>query len=1157
MKHIKKNRLSLAFILFLFAGLFFAFSLSDSFGGNRGQRGNRGGRITAVPPAPDATPGSGTLNPDPASMVNWAGAPAVASNPNDETTCVDGVNCDTFVITLSGTPADWVGKKAHLEIQFDATADDFDVFVHKGATNTGALVGSAATSMQPEVVELDPSNPAIGTGQFSVHVVYYIAVTGDVYNGVATVVGGAVPTPTPSPGITPTPAPTAGAPRYQIYVAPDGVADDAGEPSNGVNWNSEQSFTNNSITTGAPNPPIPNGGTSTYFGGFLPYLLTTLFDDCSSPANATWVEHALTIAATTRAAGDPILFTDRGWPAYSGTPENLGTGRTFVSQLEGLTPAGSTTEYTDDDGNSFLPSEGGAPSGLDHQTIGGGPFHTPLPSGLVYPNAVYYASQSIAAATAELSFDGGITFPLQTPMFTAADCAGLHGHVKLGPDGTAFVPDKGCGGPGVPLLDGGLASAVVSEDNNATWQIRPIPGAMTSGNDDPSIGVATDSNTIFLGYQAADGHARIAVSHDKGVTWQHDTDVGLLAGVRNCAFPAVVAGDGEQNGANTSRAAFAYFGTETGGSDADQPTFPGVWYLYVSTTFDGGVTWTTQNVTPGDPIQRGGICGTGACRNLLDFFGADIDRQGRVLIGGEDGCIGGCVNGGANSFTAQGFIARQSGGKRMYAQYDPVEPNIPGAPGVTATISGSTVNLSWPVPDSGGSIITGYNVYRGTSGVFTPIATVSQPTYTDTAYPAGSAYRVTAVNALGESAYCHDVTPVTAAPPVNTCVLPGTLVIDDTNADGSDADMAPNQPVDGSVNVRQLYIAEPFIGAGQNQLVFSLQDAPSLTGTAPANTQWYIVWNRHNATAQFDRFYVAMTTDASGATSFEYGNFGVALDPTNPSPTANTPVKIGDADSGSYDPATGLITITLSNSKAEMADGGYGAGNDLSGVNVRTFYNRADPGQRSQNNASDITVDGSYHIVGNAACVPGATLVRAVSRLTHGSAGPFDIRLTPVTSESAIECRIGEGTGGGTYHIVFLFAQPVTATGATSSAGTATVTPNVPASEVTVNLTGVTQDPQLITVTLQGVSAGDGGTPADVQVPFILLIGDINASGAVNSTDISQTKTESGNVADAENFRQDVTVNGVINSSDIGIIKSKSGTQYPPPANGPQKRGQK
>src|SRR5205814_4366194 len=158
--------------------------------------------------------------------------------------------------------------------------------------------------------------------------------------------------------------------------------------------------------------------------------------------------------------------------------------------------------------------------------------------------------------------------------------------------------------------------------------------------------------------------------------------------VLNCAFPAVVAGD-------PNRAAFDFFGTETGGENWQcgqgddcsangtginaRPPFTGVWYLYVASTYDGGVTWTTQNITPGDPVQRGGICQSSTCRNLLDFFDATIDKEGRILIGYDDGCITPqCINGdptlpagGQNDFTAKGVIARQSGGKRMFAAYDP------------------------------------------------------------------------------------------------------------------------------------------------------------------------------------------------------------------------------------------------------------------------------------------------------------------------------------------------------------------------------------------------------------------------------------------------------------------------------------------------------
>jgi len=64
-------------------------------------------------------------------------------------------------------------------------------------------------------------------------------------------------------------------------------------------------------------------------------------------------------------------------------------------------------------------------------------------------------------------------------------------------------------------------------------------------------------------------------------------------------------------------------------------------------------------------------------------------------------------------------------------------------------------------------------------------------------------------------------------------------------------------------------------------------------------------------------------------------------------------------------------------------------------------------------------------------------------------------------------------------------------------------------------------------------------------VPMGVLLGDTTGNGSVNSSDISQAKSNSGQVTSAANFRTDVTVNGVINSSDIGIVKANSGTSLP------------
>lgn len=1151
-KIIKKTSRITAFIFLILAG-FVLLTLSTIAAGpsKKPELTVRGKKL------PAATPSSGMLNPA-GGTVTWSGT-VLGVNVFDETTCADGATCDTYTVTLSGTPADWTGKKARVTISWDFTlGDDFDVVIHKGS-NSGPVVGSATTSdtANPEVLEIDPNAPNVGTGIFTVHVIYFFAFPTDTYNGEATVVGAAA-TPTPNPTTTPTPTPLpVGQPRFQTYAAPRGIGEDAGEPSIGSNWQSEnvvrtdQTFANS-------NGPIPNGGTTNYYGGFLSEMLRITFDDCSSPAKDLWEKKPLFLAATPRPVGDPILFTDHT------------TGRTFVTQEESA--AGATTDVTDDDGETFQPSQGaGVPAGIDHETIGGGPYALPTPNPTPsYPHAVYYASQNVSDARCSRSDDGGITFGPAIPMFTGAQCAGLHGHIKVAPDGTVYVPDKACG-LGLPGVLGGKASVIVSEDNGITWNIRTIPDGDSFDEWDASAGVATDG-TLYVGYQGTQDYgngmtgtpARIAVSHNKGVTWSPSVDVGAQLGIKNMVFPTVVAGDPD-------RAAFAFYGTttpdgpnqdHTGGTNNDPTLFTGDWYLFVATTFDGGMTWVTQNVTPNDPVQRGPICGDSTCRNLLDFFDATIDKRGRVLVGWEDGCIGGCANGGPNSFTAKATISRQSGGKRMFGVYDPSEPILAGAPRVSGYLNAAhtAIELSWPQPDNGGSTITAYKIYRriGTGGAFTLLATTNVPSYhDDTGFDANSNndyYHVTAVNDKGEGPYCGDFVP-SPIPPPTPCVLPGILAIDDVNADGSDNDSGQNTPIDGSVNVKKLFVAEPFVSPVVDKLFFTIQVAPSILGYAPPNSQWYIIWNRQGTDtgdpndALFDRMYVAMKTDANGTPSFEYGKFGIPINtspPPPPDPNANTPKKVGDADSGSYDPLTGLIKITLSNDKLraiEVAAGPtYGAGSDLAGLNVRTYFNRPDPGQRSQNNASDITDDSSYSLVGNASCASPPQLVRAFSRKMHLNVGTFDIRLFP--GSDGIECR--DGGANKEYQVVFSFATPVTFTGASvtpAAGGTAhVVNTTTNGNEVIVNLDNVSNE-QTITVSLLGAAAG--GPPSDLSVKMGVLFADANANKSVTGSDVNGCKAVVGLPVTEDSFRYDVNLTGTLTGSDVNVIKGQVGTSLP------------
>jgi hypothetical protein len=110
---------------------------------------------------------------------------------------------------------------------------------------------------------------------------------------------------------------------------------------------------------------------------------------------------------------------------------------------------------------------------------------------------------------------------------------------------------------------------------------------------------------------------------------------------------------------------------------------------------------------------------------------------------------------------------------------------VPAAPSITATAGNSTVGLSWSAPANGGSAITGYKVYRGTSaGTETLLATVGNVTvYADNSAVNGTTYfyRVAAVNGVGEGAQSNEVsaTPASApgAPSLSASAGSGTVAL--------------------------------------------------------------------------------------------------------------------------------------------------------------------------------------------------------------------------------------------------------------------------------------------------------------------------------------------------------------------------------------------
>src|SRR6266404_1044994 len=372
--------------------------------------------------------------------VSWDFGPVVAgtvTNVGIQDVCPPGI-CDDHDLTVvlpapAGTFYQTMTAKLTITYTWTSTVPtDLDIFAisPSGADHGPGSPDDTSTGSGIEVLTVtDPVD-----GVWHVRSVAALAPMPTSAHAVATLTTAARPTTAPPP------PPAPGAPTFVNYPAPDDCTapntppgciqpavgsstastHGAGEPSIGVNWSTGKAF-------------LEAGN----------HTLRVTFNDAAKPATSTWEDKRSPFA---RVSLDPILFTDDGRMG--------GTNRTFSSQLNGVT---SELSFTDDDADNWLPTQGsGQPAGVDHQTVGGGPYAAPAPPVHTYPHAIYYCSQDIATAFCSRSDDGGLTFGPGVPiyLFTTVSgvdrpvapgtCGGLHGHARVSPGGTAYVPNEKC-----------------------------------------------------------------------------------------------------------------------------------------------------------------------------------------------------------------------------------------------------------------------------------------------------------------------------------------------------------------------------------------------------------------------------------------------------------------------------------------------------------------------------------------------------------------------------------------------------------------------------------------------------------------------------------------------------------------------------------------
>lgn len=349
---------------------------------------------------------------------------------------------------------------------------------------------------------------------------------------------------------------------------------------------------------------------------------------------------------------DPYLWVDPS------------TDRVFVDHLY---LACSYLSFSDDYGATWVanPVACGL-AGNDHQKMTTGPYRAPLQATPAYPNVVYYAYNGLAAGSrVSMSYDGGITWPLNTQTVPSGQCSGgLHGNIHSSADGYMYVPKRACNGTLV----------AVSADNGITWQNFKVGQDVGSPNFRKNSEIATDSeNNVYVVWPGADNRLYMSVSQDHGRTWSPSSILASPPEVTTTTMPSIVAG-------SPGRIAFAYYGVYQG--NGEHPECVGndeQWDVYVAWSINAlepnPSFVTTRANDLNDPVQIGGIStnsGTPPAekqcqyrRNLLDFIDMAADKEGRVYVATADGCLE-CTNFN-ESVAAIGISSTQVTGPSLFA----------------------------------------------------------------------------------------------------------------------------------------------------------------------------------------------------------------------------------------------------------------------------------------------------------------------------------------------------------------------------------------------------------------------------------------------------------------------------------------------------------
>src|SRR5260370_6150892 len=244
-------------------------------------------------PTPGPSPASGTLS---TANRSLAYMDPVGSNTNPshlalgKPDCTVPNSCSTFTLMIDGTVGGTIPVAGYdpskyqifIDESWSPAVNDYDTFVEDALGN---LVASNLSSGEPETITLDAATTPPG-----VYTIILEMATGAPTPYTGTVTLQLKPTVT---GICGTPADCT-PPRYINYPAGTGQAEDAVEPSRGVDWNANVASLKNTtspiFTTGTMR--LNTGGVAFFKSGGHNWRAN--FDDCPSPAINVWEDVSAT-----------------------------------------------------------------------------------------------------------------------------------------------------------------------------------------------------------------------------------------------------------------------------------------------------------------------------------------------------------------------------------------------------------------------------------------------------------------------------------------------------------------------------------------------------------------------------------------------------------------------------------------------------------------------------------------------------------------------------------------------------------------------------------------------------------------------------------------------------------------------------------------------